>query len=95
MTRSYLAATGTVIFAVLISCSGASAQGVPPEIPPLIETPKIMPPRDQDRMTCEASVQAYDEKGCDKNCTDECKSIESDLLACKSTARPLGVACQQ
>jgi len=30
-------------------------------------------------MTCEASVQAYDEKGCDKNCTDECKSIESDL----------------
>ena len=52
--------------------------------------PPIMPPRDQDRMACEAALKAYDEKGCDKNCTDECKSIESDLSMCKSFARSLG-----
>ena len=95
MARSYLAAIGAVVLALLISCSGASAQGVPPEIrvPPVM-APTI-PPVDQDRMACEASLKAYDEKGCDKNCTDECKSIESDLSMCPEIKERPPVGCRE
>ena len=95
MTRSSLAAIGTVILAVLISCSGTSAQGEGKQ-PDWINTAGLMPPRaDQDRMSCEAALQAYDEQGCEKNCTDECKSIGSDLSECKNIGKRSAVACKQ
>jgi len=108
MTRSYLAATATVILALLISCSDASAQyrgPVEPVVPvapaPLATIPNSAPitlgpvyqtirPKDQDRMACEAALKAYDEKGCGKNCSDECKSIESDLGMCTNIAMAAG-----
>jgi len=113
--RSDLAAIGTVILALLISCSGANAQAVPPgdgKVPvvpvpqgtipndmptanpnaaPIIVPPAALtvPPVDRDRMACEASLQAYHEQGCYENCTDDCKSIESDLRMCTNIG-PLG-----
>ena len=127
MTRSYLAATATVILALLISCSDASAQlgargaggargargpGPLAMIPnltaplptlsnsaPIIGGPvpvqQTIRPKDQDRMACEAALKAYDEKGCGKNCSDECKSIESDLGMCTNIAIPAGVGCEK
>ena len=91
MTRSYLAAIGTVILAVLISCPGASAQGV--QVPPVM--PPTILPKDQDRLACEASLQAYDEQGCDKNCSDECKLIGSDLSECKNVGNHAAITCKQ
>ena len=45
MTRSYLAAVGTVILAFLISCSGASAQDFKPVLPlaPQATDPNVAP----------------------------------------------------
>ena len=88
MTRSYLPAIGTVILALLISCSGTSAQNQP-DITMVPVTPAI-PEVDRDRMGCEAARQAYNEQGCDKsvNVSDECKSIASDLSKCERAAVP-------
>ena len=95
MARSYLAAIGTVILAVLISCPGANAQGKGNQ-PDWAHMPMTMPPlKDEDRLACEASLQAYDEQGCDKNCSDDCKSIGSDLNKCKNIGKRSAVACQQ
>ena len=99
MARSYLAAIGTVILAVLISCPGANAQFRIYHPEDLAHMPKGMQgmprPKDQDRMACEASLQAYDEQGCDKNCSDDCKSIGSDLSKCKNIGKRSAVVCKQ
>ena len=95
MTRIYLAAIGIVILALLFSCPGANAQGKGNQ-PDWAHMPMTMPPpKDEDRMACEASLQAYDEQACDKNCTDDCKSIGSDLSKCKNIGKRPAVACQQ
>ena len=95
MARSYLAAIGSVILAVLISCPGANAQFRIYQ-PDWAHKGMGMPrPRDQDRLACEASLQAYDEQGCDKNCSDDCKSIGSDLSKCKNIGKHSAVACKQ
>ena len=44
-------------------------------------------------MACEAALKAYDEKGCAKNCTDECKSIALDLSTCPDIKELPPVAC--
>jgi hypothetical protein len=98
MARSHLVAIGT---ALLVSCSGASAQEIKPDQVPLTPLPEAMlpnmtvPPIDRDRIACEASLQAYDKYGCDKNCTDKCKSIGSDLSECKNIGKRSAVACRQ
>ena len=95
MARSYLATIGIVILALLFSCPGASAQdhGKQPDWANMKAT--MPPPVDQDRIGCEASLQAYDEQGCDQNCTDDCKSIGSDLSGCQNIGKRSAVACQK
>ena len=93
--RSYPTAIGTVILALLVSCSGANAQGKGNQ-PDWAHMPMTMPPpKDENRMACEASLQAYDGQGCDQNCSDECKSIGSDLSECKNIGKRSAVACRQ
>ena len=92
MTRSYLAAIGTVILALSIFCPGASAQENAEQPAP---TPMNAPPvADQDRMGCEAALQAYDERACDDNCTDECKGIGLDLSKCSNVGNHTAITCK-
>jgi hypothetical protein len=83
MTR-YLAAVGTVILALLISCAGAGAQQVEMLLANDSVKAQTIPPSDQNRLSCDAARKAYDERGCDKseNVTGECKDIALDLKDC-------------
>jgi len=85
MTRSYLAAVGTVILAFLVSCAGASALQVEVQLANGAVTAKTIPPPDLNRMSCDATRKAYKEHGCDKpqNVTGECKGIALDLKDCQ------------
>ncbi len=64
----------------------SSNDPVPMNAPPVV---------DQERMACEASLQAYDERGCDQNCSDECRRIGSDLSGCKNIGGRSLVACHE
>ena len=95
LMRSYLAATGSLMLALVTSCAGVSAQENAKQ-PNWAAMPMQAPPvADQDRMACEAALQLYDERACDDNCTDECRNTGSDLSGCDNIGRRSAVACRQ
>ncbi len=85
------------ILALIISCTGASAQDMARPLGGVLPTTPLpsIPWKDQDRLACEASLQAYNEHSCDKDCSDQCTSIRWDLSKCKDIAIPAPIACGQ
>lgn len=93
--RRLSAAIGLMILALSISCSGVSAQDNGEKRPSANDFVGMPPPADEDRMGCEASLQAYNQQGCDETCSDECKSIGSDLSQCKNIGDRQTIACKE
>lgn len=94
LMRSYLAATGSLMLALVTSCAGVSAQENAKQ-PNWAAMPMQAPPvADQDRMACEAALQLYDERACDDNCTDECKGIGLDLSKCSNVGNHTAITCK-
>jgi hypothetical protein len=56
--------------------------------------PMEMPsPADRDLAGCEAALEAYDNNGCDANCSDDCRSIGRDLSQCPNIGNRNEVSC--
>jgi hypothetical protein len=90
--KRFLTLIGVLVLTVVTVGPRAQAQfgfGNSIKLPGL---PRIAP-QDRNALACKTALEEYEKKGCDGNCSDECRSIGHDLAQCKDLGNRAELSC--